>query len=146
MTVIAWDGKTLAADKRMVNCGRGSTCTKLYRVGENAVAFSGDADGGREMLVWFRAGADPDKFPARCRHEKDWTLMVVANKDGLCFYERTPYPVQVEDPFFAAGSGGDYAMAAMHLGKTAREAAEIACLFDTGCGNGIDELHTKGQT
>jgi ATP-dependent protease HslVU (ClpYQ) peptidase subunit len=48
--------------------------------------------------------------------------------------------VHYEDKKTATGSGRDYALAAMHCGKTAREAVEIACLFETGCGNGVDEL------
>ena len=140
MTVIAWDGHTLAADKRMTCAGRATTTRKLYGVNGKIVAFSGDADGGMELLAWFSNGADPEKFPARGRHEKDWTLLVVVDKDGLVFYERTPYPIRCEDPFWACGSGRDYALAAMYLGKSAREAVDVACHFDTGCGNGIDEM------
>ena len=34
----------------------------------------------------------------------------------------------------------DFALAAMHLGKSAREAVEVACALDVFCGNGIDTL------
>ena len=47
---------------------------------------------------------------------------------------------KVEDQFAAWGSGRDFALTAMHLGKSAREAVEIACLFENGCGNGVDVL------
>lgn len=140
MTVIAWDGKTLAADKRFTNAGHGSTGRKVFSFNGKIVACCGDADGAAEMFIWYRDGANPEKFPARGRHEKDWTLMVVVDMDGLSYYERTPYPIHNEDSYWACGSGRDYALAAMYLGKTAREAVEVACHFDNMCGNGIDEL------
>ena len=37
------------------------------------------------------------------------------------------------------------AMATMALGHTARRAVEIACRFDPGTGNGVDELRYAGQ-
>ena|SRR3990167_897099 len=140
MTCIAWDGKTLAADKRVTNSGLGSTITKVFEVNGKIVAFSGDGDAAMEMLAWFSAGAKPEKFPARNRSEKDWALLVVVDKEGLRYYERTPYPIHNEDPFWACGAGRDYALAAMYLGKTAREAVEVACHFDISCGNGIDTM------
>jgi ATP-dependent protease HslVU (ClpYQ) peptidase subunit len=51
----------------------------------------------------------------------------------------------VEDPFIAFGAGRDYAMAAMHLGCDAHRAVEVACVFDTGCGMGIDTLELDQQ-
>lgn len=77
MTVIAWDGKTLAADKRVGYGNMHRTTTKIRRVGDALVGCSGS---------------------------------------------------------------GSLAVAAMHLGKSAREAVEIACLYDMNCGNGIDTL------
>jgi hypothetical protein len=71
MTVIVWDGKTLAADKQM--------------------------------------GGD---------------------------YPRTV----TEDAHHAIGSGRDFAAAAMYLGKTAREAVEVAMALTGFCGHGVDTL------
>jgi hypothetical protein len=43
----------------------------------------------------------------------------------------------------AFGSGRDYAEAAMFLGCDAKRAVEVACQFQTDCGNGIDTLRLK---
>jgi hypothetical protein len=40
----------------------------------------------------------------------------------------------------AVGSGSDFAITAMHLGKTAREAVLIAARFDPRTGGGVDVL------
>ena len=141
MTVIAWDGKSLAADKRAVSDTLIRTVAKLCRVGEALVAYAGDSDAGEEVLAWFRDGHDPAKFPASQRDKTGWAGLLIVWPDGTLWkYERTPYPLKYPPQQFAIGSGRDFALAAMHLGKTAAEAVEVACVFDNGCGNGIDVL------
>lgn len=141
MSVIAWDGKTLAADKRASYGTTILTTTKIFRVGGCLVGYTGDAVFGEQMLAWIRAGANVEDFPAAQRDKDDWCGVLVITPEGkVSRYERVPYPLTYEDKFFAAGSGGDFALAAMHLGKTAREAVELACKLDSGCGNGITEL------
>ena len=71
----------------------------------------------------------------------DWSgFMVFKRNAPIERYERSPYPVRFEGDHFAAGCGRDFAMAAMHLGKSAREAVEVAMALDNCCGNGIDTL------
>lgn len=145
VTVIAWDGKTLAADKRACNNGLARTTTKIHRVGDVLVAFSGDAAQGREMLAWVTAGRQVADFPASQRDENKWATLIVVDEHGLSVYEQTPYPIPFEDGYFASGSGRDFALAAMHCGKTAAEAVEVACFFQVDCGNGIDVLELIEQ-
>lgn len=141
MTCIAWDGKTLAADKRATNGTARNTVTKIYRAGDVLVGVSGDLAFGMQLLEWVMAGRNPDTFPASQREEKTWQPMLVIEADGtMARYEQTPYPIRWQDAFGAIGSGRDYALAAMHLGKTAEEAVAVATAFDPGCGNGIDTL------
>lgn len=140
MTCIAWDGKTLAADKRATNSGLPRTVTKIHRVNGCLIGASGDAAQAREMLSWWRNGAKAEDFPASQRDKEDWGTFVVIGDDGIDVYERTPHPIRFEDKQFACGSGRDFATAAMHLGCTAAQAVEIACKFDINCGNGIDTL------
>lgn len=141
MTVIAWDGETLAADKRACLGGLIRTTTKIFYVNGCLVGYAGDADAGEEMLQWFRDGAIPADFPPAQRDDDRWAgLLVVHPGKNLCKYERTPYPVKFPPQQFAIGSGRDFALAAMHCGKTAEEAVKVACVFDAGCGNGVDVL------
>ena len=141
MTIVAWDGRTLAADKRSTVAGLVRTVTKIWRVNGTLVGGCGDAAFVLAVVDWLRAGADPAKYPASQRDKDDWQPVLVIDTDGRpMLYERSPFPIKYEDPFCAMGSGRDYAMAAMHLGKTAAEAVAIASLFDNGCGNGCDTL------
>lgn len=140
MTVIAWDGKTLAADKRAVNNGyAGGTVTKIHRWPGGLCAFSGDLDVGMALVAWLRGGADPDVYPKK-QADHAANFLVIHQDGRIERYETVPVPLLFEDRFTAMGSGRGYALAAMHLGHDARAAVEVACALDNGCGNGIDVL------
>ncbi len=141
MTTVAWDGHTLAADKRSCFGTLIHTVTKIYRVRGCLVAGAGDFDRIQETVAWFESGADPAKLPPFQRDNNDFVGLVVIQPDKTILrYERGPYPFKIESPFYAMGSGRDFAMAAMHLGKTASEAVEVAMALDSGSGNGIDTM------
>lgn len=141
MSVIAWDGKSIAADKQATSSGLREKTTKLRRIETGEVlAVVGEQDCGRALIAWYEKGAELGSWPAFQADEKLWTRLIVADSSGARVYERQPYAVPVEDPFMAWGSGRDYAMGAMARGATAREAVEIAMRFDNGCGLGIDEV------
>lgn len=141
MTVIAWDGKTLAADKRATNGTSISSITKIYCVDDFLVGISGGMSLGAHFLAWVKEGRKPDKFPGELKDKDDWVPALVIEPDGkILKYERTAYPMVIEDKFHAIGCGRDYAMAAMLLGKSAKEAVKVASQLDSSCGNGVDTL------
>lgn len=148
MTTIAYKDGVLAGDRRVTYEGITRTTTKVHRVNKDLVGFTGHGWQAEELLEWYRMGAEPDKFPGSNRNRDEWTqMLVIRRRDGeieILSYERSPFPVRLLDPFVAAGSGRDFAMTAMHLGKTAAEAVEVASLFDAFSGNGIDTLTLEG--
>lgn len=140
MTVVAWDGTTLAADKRGTVAGMAYTVTKIHRLPDCLIAFTGGGAHAAELLNWFYGARNPETYP-RCEDE-DGAGTLVIKPDGAIFMysSANPFPERIEGTFFARGCGRDYAMAAMYLGCDARRAVEVACAFDVGCGNGIDTL------
>ena len=140
MTVIAWDGRTLAADKRGTVAGMAYAVTKLHRVRDGLIAFSGGGAHAAELLQWFNGDRDPSNYPRRGDDDGAGTIHIDQNGRIFMYAAASPFPELIEAPFFARGAGRDYAMAAMHLGCDARRAVEVACVFDIGCGNGIDAL------
>ncbi|OWT55260.1 hypothetical protein [Candidimonas nitroreducens] len=139
MTVIAWDGETLAADKRAVDgAGAIATTTKIWRCKNALLAVTGSWDVGVEMREWWASGAGPEKFPEVAR--KNDASLIVFSSVGIEEYCAAPYPMLIEDSKYAAGTGRKYALAAMACGKSAMEAVEIACRFQSDCGNGVDVL------
>lgn len=142
MTCIAWDGKTLAADKLAGDqWTKFGITTKIHRVGGHLVGLAGIASLNREMLSWFAAGAKPEDFPARQKVEADCSSMLVVNPDGShTIYQAGPFPMLYESRYAAIGSGKEAAAAVMELGFGAKKAVEIASRVCAGCGNGMDVL------
>jgi ATP-dependent protease HslVU (ClpYQ) peptidase subunit len=141
MTVIAWDGTTLAADKRAVANNMRFNVTKIKKIRGHLVFSAGDFDSANMLFKWFEDGAKPDSYPT-CQNDKDrWVVLIVITPDKqILRYEKEPVSYVIEEPFAAVGSGRDYAMAAMAMGANAIEAVKIACQFDIYCGDGIDTL------
>ncbi len=142
MTVIVWDGKTLAADKRASNQGTIFTVTKIRKIRGNLVGAAGDFTSCVTVLKWFEDGADETKYP-ECQKDKDrWVPLVVITPDKkiLRYEGGDPVPYEIEQVYYAYGSGRDYAIGALAMGATAVQAVEAACQWDSGCGNGIDTL------
>jgi ATP-dependent protease HslVU (ClpYQ) peptidase subunit len=148
MTVIAFDGRTLAADKRVMCFGHATTTTKIERVSGTGelLAISGSLDTGRALMEWYKRGQSRYDYPNNAEGDDCRTVLLVIHTDGsMSRYEREPFPMRIEETTTAMGSGRDYALAAMHLGHDARKAVEVACALDTGCGNGIDVLELNPQ-
>lgn len=141
MTVCCWDGKTLAADRMGDAGGLKRSVTKIRRFDGGLFGSAGSASRGAEIFAWIASGADPARVPAfQVSAEEYESVMVVRNDRTVWIYTCSPYPFQMEDPFHAIGSGRDFAMAAMYLGKTAEQAVHVASQFCSGCGMGIDTL------
>lgn len=142
MSVIAWDGKSIATDRQMSVGDMRSQVTKLKRLTSGAiVGIAGSLDGGLTLMQWFENGAAPDKWPEFQKDKDRWALLVAVLANGkVGFYEQEPVWIPVEDEFMAWGSGRGFAMGAMSMGATARQAVEIACRFNVHCGMGIDGM------
>lgn len=140
MTVIAWDGKTLAADRQgemnYVKVPR----AKLRRVGAALVSGAGEGWLIHDLIAWYMAGARPQDFPAAAREDTGTTLLVIDGHRRILLYQRGPYPVLVDGERIAIGSGAEAASAALFLGCSSAKAVEVACAVSTGCGGGVDTL------
>jgi hypothetical protein len=158
MTVIAWDGDTLAADRRAV-CGHGVySVTKIARVAGCLVGVAGRGDRIREFHDWVRDGARKEDYPKRDRDDQStyYTAIVIRRGEPRAGpfgeerdivverYEDSPLPIIVEEQQHAIGAGGLIARAAMLCGKNAVEACSIACSLEENCGNGIQTLTFEG--
>lgn len=119
MTVIAWDGKTLAADKQRNYMGTISRCTKIRRLASGEVAaIAGNEATGLVLIDWYVRGSNPAEWP-EAQKTDDWARLVIASKAGLKYYEKQPIAIESQEPFFAFGTGMDVALGAMAMGATA---------------------------
>lgn len=138
MTVIAWDGHRLAADKAQNDCGTVRSVTKIHRLKDGTLlGTSGDSSTGALVERWYAEGQDRATYP-----DKDGKvhLLVITPDRKVLMFDGGPLPEFLEDPFTAIGCGRGFAIGAMEAGKTATEAVLIACKHDAYCGRGVDVL------
>ena len=139
MTTIAWDGKTVAADRLATRGGNlRSDVSKLHVSIEWVYGGAGQLDATLEIAHWLLTGASPDARPTL--EEGGAYGLAIRRSDGRCFRVEGKRPVlcEVRETFTACGSGRDFAIAAMALGKNARDAVKLAAQFDIFTGGGVD--------
>ena len=143
MTVIAWDGKTLAADSEATSGYVRGTTNKIFQISENGslVGLSGDHDCCMALLVWLRGGRNANDWPNAAQSSTGWARAMEIKPGGnVVYYEKHPYPLIIRMSFHAIGAGRECAIGAMAAGASAVRAVEIASEFVPGCGGGIDTL------
>lgn len=139
MTTIAFDGKIMACDTRVV-CGSNcyNTDTKIYENDFAVIGVAGDAGVGG-ILVGDRGILVPKHY------DFDFSALVwVKDIETLCkveFYKSWDCAlssvIPVADSFAAVGSGAPYALAAMECGYSANGGVAVASKFDVNTGGKI---------
>lgn len=140
MTCIAWDGKSVAADRQMNYGNFRREFHKLQQHKREILATCGTACSGLALVEWYVQGCKKQDFPAIQSDKEEWSSLIVISVHGVWVYEKTSEPLPVYEPFMAWGSGRDFAMGAMAMGADAKQAVEIACKYDVNCGMGIDVM------
>lgn len=137
MTTIAFDGKTLAADRQM---GGWINVCKIFKLkdGRIAAGAGNNFDAVRCIVAWMNAGSKPADRPDI--PSDDAPHILVVSKCAKLTWIMWPYHegMPITESFFAIGSGSEYAMGAMAVGASARKAVEVACRLDAHSGKGID--------
>lgn len=151
MTVIAYDGRYVAADRLITNDSGTRSISRKIEVWEKQVlATVGAADHGEALMIWFKDGKQPKAFPNPDQGDKSSYLYVFGKDQPVMCFQTWPAPILFQQPLMAAGCASDIARTAMHLGRDAREAVKIACELNVFCGGGVDyvdlvELATVGK-
>ena len=142
VSVIAWDGKMVVADRQIMSDGLRQLTKKIWRLktGE-VIGCVGGYENGLAVAKWYEDGADPDRWPDSQSDKNDWASLVVFKPDGSVIeFERLPIAQPVMETFFAWGTGRELAIGAMAAGADAREAVCIVNRYSTTCGIGVDIL------
>lgn len=142
MSTVAWDGKSLAADKQLT--GSYKQCGWKITMMPDGVVAAGVGDTWRVLALfqWYSNGADPEKWP----FDYDDTpgsrqALILADKKMVVEFEVTCAPVSYpRGQKLAWGHGADFAMGAMAAGCGAKRAVEIASDLDTYTGKGVDVM------
>jgi len=140
MTVICFDGKTLAADRQCEMNGGKFAMKKIGALPDGTlIGTAGDTNRALVMYAWAANGFVPGDLPAVIGDE--FARMLVVRPDGIPFvYANSDQGILFAGKHVAIGSGQDYAMTAMHLGLDAYAACQVACDLCSSCGMGIDAM------
>ena len=151
MTVIAYKDGIIASDKQRTSGDLKYSAIKLFEMGDFVIGCAGDCINTTKFRKWFKKkyGSDIANYPFEEQSEES-TLqpfeVLVVNRKTLQVVEYTQdskLPIEVDCNFIAIGTGRDFAMAAMYLGKSAEEAVQCAIDLCPSCGLGIDIVSMK---
>jgi len=148
MTTIAFDGKTIASDsqssmdgivvsrqEQKVFTGEDWTVNGRHVI---AAGMSGDCGVEEEVFNVMSVGLD---FMSDFSPQIEFYALLVVGENESYFVmkprESTRASVMLQRGMFAIGSGDVIAITAMHLGKTAAEAVQIAIELDTRSGGDV---------
>lgn len=100
---------------------------------------------GERLVEWGRGGFSEAEFPdPEC--EPDFGMLVVKPSGDVYYYDNCRFPTgPLEAPFFALGSGGSYALGAMHAGANAEEAIHAAIKLDTVCDYPLHKIERTAE-
>lgn len=105
---------------------------KIIKRAGMLIGASGHAGDCTRFMKW-AAGKFQDKEPKWAEDEgtEDSVMGIVLKDDGIYVWSQgDPEPERVEAPFYAIGSGGKAARAAMFMGASVEQAVEVACKVD----------------
>ena len=138
MTTICYRDGVLAADS-LVTLGSTKvhgSYQKIRRIGEYLVGTAGAVADCQAFVVWLKA-CDSTQPPPK----GEYGALVVGPQGRVREIENgSVLPCPRGAKFFALGSGGPYALAAMYAGATATEAVKIAAKIDTSTGLPVKTL------
>lgn len=138
MTTIAYKDGVMAADSRAFSGDSGyiGTKMKIRRLPDGRLigASSSRVGAGEAILDWYAAGADIKNRPDGV--DRDDVNLLVVHPDGRAQIANDGWTLtgMLSNPYFAIGSGVEYAQAVLEFGGTPEQAVEIACKFDSYSG------------
>ena len=138
MTVVAYDGLTLVTDGLTTwgNMPLDARLTKALICGNWVIALAGDIP----AILPIRAALEDKRFgpdelpilPDTPTDDSKYEALAIG-PDRMCWYCRTPRPIELAASIMAIGSGMDHAIGAMAAGADALVAVRIAAQYDTQC-------------
>ena len=139
MTTIAWDGKQLAADRRVVSgntlCVPETKIKQVNLVGHgNCIAVGAGHCGTVTRLIKCLENGDPI---TKDTEDENGILVVFDNQSITIYSDGHKYDHPLSEPN-AWGTGADIARGALLAGADAQRAVEIASKVDIYTGDGVD--------
>lgn len=139
MTTIAFDGKLLAADTQITgnDCFVAGYGNKIHKLSDGSyIAFAGSMNAMPAIIDYFETGKEPENKDVQfeCLH---------IDSTGIAhdYYNNMQKGFAVIP--WVGGSGAQIALSALHCGKNAYQAVELACKLDIRTGGDIQSVEIK---
>lgn len=146
MTIVAFDGTTLAAD-RLLSFEDGTFCevTKIFTRNDGViygVAGSGPQVGA--VRDWFEEGGNPAGYPSIDGDpDKNHVELLYIDDGDICLLLNGPHPICIESKQFAIGCASEAALVLMDVGFSAELAVQKVSEKNLYCGCGVDVLRAR---
>jgi 20S proteasome alpha/beta subunit len=115
----------MAADSMMHDDHVRNSVAKIFRMKDGSLMGVAGTIADAVEFVNFMEGKRPSP-----PDDMSEVHIVHLTHHGVFLYQCSSTPVEIIDPFAAAGSGASAALGAMHFGATPQEAVEIAIKVD----------------
>lgn len=112
--------------------------TKIARIGDSIFAGAGDLDDLQRFFSWRREGGEAPVF-------EDGIDILEVCTEGIFLWGKKFVRLHVKEDVYSVGSGSPYAMGALAMGATPKEAIQVAARFDSGTGNKTEVVKLKGR-
>jgi hypothetical protein len=156
MTTLAWDMKSLAAD-RAVHCGNTwYTLTKIFHIELSPLLPYGIGGGGTDALIgvageacalapvrhWLCLGGDwPSAVLPPSKDGGDLWGTIVIRRDRIVLIDTRGAPVEIDQQRYAFGAGDEFVRGCFAAGFSAAKAIEMAAKVSSSfSAGGIDVL------
>ena len=140
MSVVVWDGKSLAVDRGATDGFTMWELEKAWEIGDEVVTGVGPLDVILRLVTWYRGGCGADAFP---RSAQDAELIIASPVGLRRITSASPTQINHGLNLCAFGAGRDFAYGALAMGATAEQAVKVACRFSVSCGHGAQVFHLR---
>ena len=135
MTVIVWDGTSLAADRQSSVGDMRTAVSKIVRREDGAlVALCGSQSLGLAMIDSIFGEA---AWPTATTDEGATIIVVKPGEPAIFYSSERKIAMPVEQGWMTWGSGREFAAGALLMGADAKRAVEITNQLCNGCGLGV---------
>lgn len=145
MTTIALTRDTIACDQQATHSGgwKFKIGSKIVFI-DNCLAYktpyyigyTGAVETAIDILDYLH---DPQGKPPRSGGKAEFVILTV-DKQIFTFHNNPHNWININQDYYAAGSGAPFAMGALHMGATPKEAVLAAAKLDPNTGMGVKQF------
>lgn len=135
MTTIVCTRQGMASDSMASDGITSTSVTKIKRIHGCLVGVAGVFTEANKFFNWLENADIEEDIPVPDMEHV--SALVLTSKGDIMLYDHSLSPYFIDSPFTAIGSGSAAALAAMHCGKTLKDAVKIAILIDPFSGGKV---------